>query len=186
MRPTPTLTTARLVLRPLREDDAPAVQRILSEPRFARFTLSFPHPYPPGGALAWIRGELDRVRQGTSHPFAITLPGGDLIGFIGISPHEDSPDAHIGYWIDHHHWNRGYATEAARAVIAFGFGHLGLARIEGKCFADNAASGRVLQNAGMTLETVFPQGFRDQAGTPRDGELYSITAPPAPGEPRPT
>lgn len=174
---TPTIATDRLVLRPLRQTDAPAIQRILSGPHISRFTVSFPHPYPPGAALAWIREEVHRQQHGTSHPWAITLPGDEVIGFIGIALHEDGTEAHIGYWIDHRHWGRGYATEAARAVIAFGFDGLGLYRIEARCFAENVASGRVLRKAGMSLECYLHGGFRDKDGNPRDGEIYSITRP---------
>lgn len=174
MRLTPVLNTERLSLRPLREDDAPDVQRILSEPHISRYTLGFPHPYPPGAALVWIRNELDRRGSGSSYPWAVTLPGDEVIGFIGLAIHESGIDAHMGYWIDHQHWNRGYATESVRAVLAFGLGELGLQRIEARCFAENVASGRVLRKAGMSLERCLHDGFRDRDGNPRDGEIYSL------------
>lgn len=177
MRPTPTLQTTRLLLRPLREDDAPAIQRILAEPHLSRYTLGFPHPYPPGAALAWVRNEIARRAQATSYPWAITLPGDPLIGFIGLALHEGGTDAHLGYWIAYRHWNLGYATEAARAVIAFGLDELGLQRIEARCFAENGASGRVLRKAGMSLESYLTDGVRDRDGIPRDGELYSVARP---------
>ncbi len=60
--------------------------------------------------------------------------------------------ANLGYWIGKPHWNLGYATEAARAVIAAGFGELGLNRIYAFHLARNPSSGRVMEKLGMLLE----------------------------------
>ena len=65
--------------------------------------------------------------------------------------------AELGYWIGVPFWNRGYATEAAEAVIKFGFEELGLNRIEAEHFTRNPASWRVMEKLGMTLEGVRRQ-----------------------------
>jgi len=150
----PTLTTGRLVLRSLREADAPVVQRLLSTPHFAPHTVSFPYPYPPGAALEWIRRKRSREEAGTELQWAITLPGTGVIGSIGMDLPPGTSMGHIGYWIGYDFWNHGYATEATRTVIAYGFGYLGLTRIEAMCFPGNQASTRVLEKAGMVFEAL--------------------------------
>ena len=75
-----------------------------------------------------------------------------LIGAIGmdIAPWHDR--AEVGYWVGVPYWNHGYATEALRALIDFGFGELGLHRIQAHHLARNPASGRVMLKAGLHYE----------------------------------
>src|SRR5690606_12821668 len=100
----PILHTDRLILRPLTEADAPAIQPLLSVPGIAEHTLSFPYPFPEGGALAWIRRDAARVAEGRVLQWAITLPGDEIVGSIGMGFHGDDA-SHIGYWIAVHAWN---------------------------------------------------------------------------------
>lgn len=170
----PTLTTHRLILRSLREDDAPVVQRLLSTPHFAPHTLSCPYPYPSGPALAWIRRKRSREEDGVEHQWAITLPDDEFVGSIGIATPPGTSTGHIGYWIGHAYWNRGYATEATRAVIEYGFGTFRLGRIEAMCFPGNPASARVLEKAGMAFEE-SREAHLVKDGEPRDVLVYSVT-----------
>ena len=84
----------------------------------------------------------------------ITLPeDGRAIGSCGIRRKpENDLEADIGYELAPNHWGRGYATEAALAVVGFGFRELGLHRISSWCIADNIASARVLEKIGLRLE----------------------------------
>lgn len=170
----PILETERLVLRPFREDDAPAVELLLATPHVAEHTLSFSHPLPPGAALEWIRRHLVWVEQGTTLHWAITLPGDQVIGAVGIALHDDRSQAHIGYWIGPDSWNRGYATEAARAAVAYGFDHLELARIEAMCFTGNTASARVLEKAGLVFEELREAHLLKE-GIARDVLVYGLS-----------
>lgn len=81
--------------------------------------------------------------------------------------------ARIGYTFHPEYWGRGFATEAARLLIAFGFGELQLHRIEAICDPRNAASARVLQKAGMTLEGKCRHDVLVR-GTWRDSLLFGI------------
>ena len=81
----------------------------------------------------------------------------------------------LGFWVGHEYWGCGYCTEAAREIICFGFGELGLNRISASCFARNAASRRVMQKIGMTCEGVFRQDMRKWDKF-EDMERYSILA----------
>jgi RimJ/RimL family protein N-acetyltransferase len=94
------------------------------------------------------------ARPRTQFQLALTLrSSGELIGNCGIRMREpDAIQADIGCELSPEHWGRGYATEAARAIIAFGFTELQLHRIWSWCIADNLGSARVLERLGMRPE----------------------------------
>jgi acetylornithine deacetylase/succinyl-diaminopimelate desuccinylase-like protein len=87
--------------------------------------------------------------------------------------HPDHDRAEIGYWIGKPYWGRGYATEAAAAVLSYGFGALNLHRMHAYHYSRNPASGRVLQKIGMSHEGRAP-GHIKKWGTHEDCELYGI------------
>ena len=64
----------------------------------------------------------------------------------------DDIEANIGYEFDPKHWNQGYATEAAHAIVDFGFAHFGVHRVWADCVAENTGSAHVLEKLGMQLE----------------------------------
>ena len=148
----PTLTTARLVLRPFTRADAPAVQRFIGDARVADTTLTIPHPYLDGMAEAWIEKIEPMHATGAGVVFAVTEPGAGLVGTLSLQLEPKHHRAELGYWIAVPHWGKGYATEAVVAAIAFGFDTLGVNRIEAAFMPRNAASGRVMDKAGMQLE----------------------------------
>lgn len=145
-----TLKTARLTLRPFTMEDAPAVQRLAGAYEVALNTLLVPHPYPDGAAEEWIA-------KGDPHTFAID--DGELAGAMGLMMKGDGI-AEIGYWIGVPFWGRGYATEAGREVVRYGFEECNLHRIFAGHFARNPASGRVLQKLGMQYEGTLRQHMR--------------------------
>lgn len=151
-----TISTDRLILRPFTLDDAPTVQRYVAEREIAATTAAIPHPYPPGGAAEWIGTHRKKLEDGSGINFAITLrKGGQLVGAIDLRPNIEHQRAEVGYVIYRPWWGNGYATEALRAVIGFGFESLELRRIEAHHFENNPASGKVQLKAGMTFEGRF-------------------------------
>jgi [ribosomal protein S5]-alanine N-acetyltransferase len=153
--PQPTLETARLILRPFTLPDAPDVQRHVSDRDIAAMTLSIPHPYPDGGAEQWISNHPAKYSEGNLVSFAIIeRESGALAGAMGLTPEHGHGEgrAELGYWIAKPFWGRGYATEAGRAMIAFGFESLGLNKIHAAVFTKNPASDRVLRKIGMKWE----------------------------------
>lgn len=158
--PRPTLTTARLVLRPFTLDDAPAVQRLAAEREIASNTLLIPHPYPDGAAEEWINGHDD---TSDNHIFALASKGGapkdggEVMGAIGLHVERFHERAEIGYWLGVPFWGHGYVTEAAKAVVGYAFDDLGVNRVFAFHFARNPASGRVLQKIGMRREGTMRQ-----------------------------
>ena len=170
----PTLTTARLVLRPLVAADAGAIERHAGRFEVAGTTVNIPHPYPPGGAAAFIAAQHDAWREDRGATWAVTLDGA-LIGLIG-SPQLVRAHARtrLGYWIAPEEWNRGYATEAARAFIDWAVAD-GFHRIEADHLSRNPASGRVMQKVGMVHEGRLRAYYR-RFDVFEDVELYALIA----------
>lgn len=156
----PTLTTERLTLRAFTLADANRVQQLAGAFAVADTTGHMPHPYEDGMAEDWVGGldaEFDVKEAAT---FAITLRDtGELVGAIGLTIHSHDQHAELGYWLGVPYWNRGYMTEAARAILQFAFENLKLNRVYASHFARNPASGRVMQKAGMHYEGTLREHF---------------------------
>ena len=158
MSSAPPLLTERLLLRSLILEDAVDVQRLAGEYDVASTLLRIPHPYEDGMAEAWIRSCFETYEKNESINFAITLrTNKNFIGAMGLELEPENERAELGYWIGKPYWNRGYATEAAKAVVAYSFEVLKLNRIYAYHFTRNPASGRVLEKIGMRYE-----GYRRQ------------------------
>jgi len=155
---TPALETQRLLLRPFRTADIPAIVHFLSDPVIAETTLNVPYPYDEEKARSWLASQQQERDAGTGYTFAIVRKkDAQVMGAIDIRPLARHKKAEIGYWIGKPHWGQSYATEAARAIIRYGFETLGLNRIYATHFIENPASGRVMQKAGMTYEGTLRQ-----------------------------
>lgn len=148
----PTLRTERLVLRPFHLEDASEVRVLADDEAVARNTLNIPHPYEREHAEAWIKSHPGQLERAEAVTFAVTEPGEGIVGAVGLILAWEHRRAELGYWIGRPFWSRGYATEAARAVVAWGFSELDLHRIHASHFPRNPASGRVLRNLGMRHE----------------------------------
>ena len=154
----PTIESERLLLRPFQLTDAPEVQRLAGEKAIASTTLNMPHPYEDGLAEDWISGHQELFERDEEIVYAITLPdSGQLVGAIGMIITGQYDRAELGYWIGKPYWGEGYATEAGRAIIRFGFENLNLNRIYASHFDRNPASGRVMEKIGMRYEGKFRQ-----------------------------
>lgn len=157
----PLLTTGRLLLRPFALSDAPDVQRLAGAREIADTTLNVPHPYADGMAEEWIGSHEAGYAEGSLAIYAVVhRPAEELLGAVGLVIDPQNALAELGYWIGVLYWGRGYATEAARALIDFGFGQLGLNRIQARHLLRNPASGRVMEKLGMTREGTFRQAVR--------------------------
>jgi RimJ/RimL family protein N-acetyltransferase len=148
------LTTDRLILREFVAGDWPAVLAYQRDPLYLRLYEWEDRAEADVRAFVnrFVEQQLDQPR--TRFQLAVTLKaGGRLIGNAGIRLNGvDSHAAEIGYELAPNEWGHGYATEAARAILRFGFEELGLHRVGAWTVADNTASARVLEKLGMTLE----------------------------------
>ena len=171
----PMLDTERLLLRAFTLEDALRVRELASAREVAATTLYIPHPYDAGVAESWIASHPERFQAGEAVHYAITRKAeGDLIGAIGLQIQVAHRKAELGYWIGVAYWNQGYCSEAAAAVLDFGFEQLGLHRVFAHHFASNPASGRVMQKVGMLHEGRL-RGHVLKGGTFHDLEIYGLT-----------
>ena len=170
----PTLETDRLILRPFTLADAPAVQRLAGAREVASTTLNIPHPYPDGAAEQWIAKHQEVFAKGEALELAVTRRAdGALVGAMGLRLEVEHARAELGYWIGTPYWGRGYGTEAAGAVVRYGFEALGLNRIYACHLVRNPASGRVMQKIGMAYEGC-QRGHLRKWGQFEDVALYGI------------
>ena len=120
----------------------------------ASTALTIPHPYEDGIAEAWIETHAPRWEAKKVLALAVTGEADGLVGAMSLHLTLEHRRAELGYWIGVPFWNRGYATEAAGALITYGFNELGLSRIEAQHFTRNPASGKVLEKVGMKREGI--------------------------------
>ena len=150
----PTLETDRLVLRPMRMFDAFDMYAYARLPETSRFLTWSPHQdieYTKN-YLAFIIG---KYRAGEFYDWAVTLKeeDGKMIGTCGFSRIDFVNNiGEIGYVISPEYSGKGYATEAAKKIIDFGFSNLGFNRIEAKYIIGNDKSRSVMQRCNMTYE----------------------------------
>ncbi|MGI9513031.1 MAG: GNAT family N-acetyltransferase [Anderseniella sp.] len=159
------IETERLLLRPLRDTDAARLVKLANHPEIAHMLATMPHPY----SLADAEDFLESVRElpANAANFAITLKDAtdELIGGTGYGPARgpDKPANEIdfGYWLGLDYWGKGYASEAARAVLRHAFEVNTIERIDTEHLVINPGSGRVLAKCGFVDEgerTCFSQG----------------------------
>ncbi|WP_349645158.1 GNAT family N-acetyltransferase [Bradyrhizobium sp. U87765 SZCCT0110] len=148
--PTPTLVADRLVLRPLQERDASAIQRLFPQWEVVRWlTASIPWPYPADGAAANMAETLAQRVRGEKFFWAITLKGDDeLRGRIDLWPFDGRNRDMRGFWLDPALHGRGLMTEAANAVTSFAFEELNWPFLYLTNAVANRASARVKEKQG--------------------------------------
>jgi len=179
----PTLRTNRLVLGGFTLHDAPEVQRLAGAREIADTTLAIPHPYEVHHALSWIEQQRQERVGGPQLTFAVRLASsGTLIGSVGLRDiDQEHRQAELGFWIGRDWWGKGYAREAARAVLHFGFNALELNRISAHHMARNPASGRVLLAIGMQREGVLRERVI-KWGKYEDVVVYAMLRSDRPGQ----
>ncbi len=175
-REVPEIETERLVLRMLRWSDLAAIFAYAHDPDVARHTLWEPHQ-TTRDSQAFLEFAFEQSRIGSMYVWGITLKGDDrVIGTIGLANRAvQHARAELGFALARPCWNRGITTEAAKAVLRFGFEQLRLNRIEAFCKPANLASARVLEKAGMSLEGVLRR-HQYIKGHFEDLRLYAILA----------
>ncbi|MET9532780.1 GNAT family N-acetyltransferase [Streptomyces sp. NPDC006649] len=141
------ITTERLRLRPLSESDTDWWVRLHADEE----VNSYVGAYTPAQAAARLRViEQQWARRGHGLCAVELRSTGEAIGRCGLHWWEQFDETEIGWTFARAHWGRGYATEAARSVLAWGFGPLGLERITSMIHPDNAASAAVARRLGFT------------------------------------
>ncbi len=168
------LDTARLHLRRFELNDALRVRHLADHPEVAATTLHLAHPFTLPDANSFVRGARSAWVEGSSVVFAVvSIDEHELVGTVGLTLLPSCDHAELGYWLGRAYWGRGYATEAARAVVQVGFERLDLNRVYAVSFAGNSASERVMQKLGMSYEGTLRQHYK-RFGQFHDGRLYGL------------
>ncbi|MFB9852714.1 GNAT family N-acetyltransferase [Micromonospora andamanensis] len=150
----PDLRTERLELRPVRDEDIDRILEYRNLPEVTRWLLRTVVD-PVSFRAAWQRA----AKAPDDHSVAVVLDGTvigtvslDVVDGMGQPGLPARTEAELGYIFDPAYGGRGYATEAATAMVAYAFDRLGVRRITAGCFADNLASVRLLEKIGMRRE----------------------------------
>lgn len=184
----PNLATARLTLRPFCLTDQDRLAELLNDDQIIDNTDISRSNEP--NLLAWIENQSRLWREGRSVVFAIVESvspiesntrvdhpdsRGDsaatqatLIGGIGLEIDQQHHRGELGFWIGKPYRNRGYATEAGRAVIELGFERIGLNKITASHLTTNLKSERVLKKLGFAVEGILRRQVR------RSGRFFDL------------
>lgn len=136
------LMTPRLLLRATLPSDAARLADIQANWNVTRMLRLAQWPVDRMAIAAWVAGHDAEWAAGTGYRFAIVLDG-EVVGLCDLDSIKDTT-GDLGYWIDEAHWGKGLVSEAAAAVVDFGFDALGLTSITSGHAIDNPGSGRVL------------------------------------------
>ena len=174
-KPDEEIRTARLLLRPPRMADAPAIYVYAQDPEVTRYVPWAPHQAITE-TMEFLRGAMAAWQTEGRYPWVLTLPPADTaLGMIELRPADRIST--MGYVLRRSAWGQGLMTEAARAVVDEGLDRLGLYRVAAFCDVENLASARVLEKAGLVLEGRLRrfQPHPNLSPEPRDVLLYAKT-----------
>ncbi|XXM71101.1 GNAT family N-acetyltransferase [Lysinibacillus sphaericus] len=151
------LHSERLVLRAFSKDDASEIQNLANNKDVADI-IGLPQPYLLKHALEWIEIQPELIQLGTEYPLAIVeTMSNELVGTITLRVDKEHLKGELGYWIGRPYWGKGFATEAVKRMISFGFQDLGLNKVWASALSRNQASIAVLQKAGLLKEGTLKQ-----------------------------
>lgn len=149
------LETTRLRLRPLALSDAPALHPLFADPKVMRYWSD-----PPSEGLAETGRRLSkRLEKHTGHALDLALEhAGVFVGTISLFNNRDGV-MEIGYLLAADLWGQGYASEACRAVLRFGFQEWDVHRVEAQLHPKNRPSARLLKRLGFKKEGYLRENF---------------------------
>ena len=170
------IITSRLLLRDFTPDDVEAVHAFDADPELSR--------YRGGGRVtaedtqAFIQRTQHWLRSEPRPIYALALilrQQAKMVGVVGLTiTQRDLGEAELWYRLSRELWKQGYTTEAACAMLSFGFSDLHLHRIAAMCHPDNLGSRRVMEKVGMRYEGRLRENVPSGDGTWRDSLLYAI------------
>lgn len=163
----PKIKTERLILSQLKEEDLPFVVDYLQDKIFSDLTSNIPYPYRQEDAEFWLKMSKEAFEKGSGFTFAIRDKDEKIIGAIGLHDRGEGK-AELGYWMAKTYWNQGFVTEAAKAVLDFGFKELTFNKIFATHFLHNPASGKIMEKIGMKKEEILHQHIK------KDGKYFDI------------
>jgi Acetyltransferases, including N-acetylases of ribosomal proteins len=141
------LETERLRLREFTPKDAQSMFDLNADPEVIKYTGDLPFESVEQ-AKAFLQNYNDYQENGFGRWAMITKTENEFIGWCGLKLNEEEL-IDLGFRVFRKHWNKGYASEAAKACIQYGFETLGFDQIIGRVLSENAASIKVLEKLGM-------------------------------------
>jgi len=151
----PTVETDRLILRRMKTSDYMDMYEYSRSDRVTKYLLWKSHPdaHYTRDYLSFVQSQY---RAGEFYDWALVHKASDkMIGTCGFAKLDfENNSAEIGYVLNPAFWNKGYATEAVKRVIEFGFCNLNLHRIEARYIVGNEVSRRVMEKCGMKFEGI--------------------------------
>ena len=145
------METDRLVIRPFKNEDYRQVTKLCSNYDLHKYTLGIPHPYTQQNAKDFIDYTIKSSQEGKSYELAVAFKDNpeNVVACISLVHVKPNLKAELGYWVGKEYWGKGIATEMVNRMMQFGFDDLNLHSIFARHFADNPASGKVMQKCGM-------------------------------------
>ena len=162
--------TERLVIKEYQKKDLDAFLRVVRQPEIYDTTYGIPRDYSRLRGKWWFRVIRRNRMMNEAYEYAVFLrDNGEYIGNVGlINLDHVHLHADISYYIASEYMNRGYATEAAREMVKYGFTELGFHKINGVCMHRNHAYRRVMEKLGMTFEGTLRDDML------KDGEFIDL------------
>jgi RimJ/RimL family protein N-acetyltransferase len=143
----PVLKTERLILRLPDVKDVSELVRLANNIKVAEMMTGMPHPYARQDAETFVRRVTEPNKPGCTYALEEKMTAA-ILGCAGLSLDLEGR-MQLGFWLGEPHWGRGYATEAAHALIDHAFEILNLDRLYTRCRVSNTASRRVIQKCGF-------------------------------------
>ena len=161
------LHTDRLILRPLRPQDAAELHRLINDWEVSRNLAEVPFPYPRHLADEWIASAQVQQAEGSAYHLAVTGQEGGrevMVGGVGLRVDRKACTARLGYWVGRRFWGHGVATEAAGRLARWALANLDIERLEASVATENAPSAAVLRRIGFRLAGTGHETFAARGG----------------------
>lgn len=167
------IETEKLILRPIEMNDTERLNELCNDKAIASNNVRMPYPKTLEDTKSFIEEySAYDIKKGAI--FSIILKEtNEIIGAIGLICEPEHERGEMGYWIGKDYWGKGYCSEAAKAVLDFGFKTLNLHRVFAWCMKENEASRKVLQKIGMQYEGCL-KGHVKKDGVFKDMVYYGM------------
>jgi RimJ/RimL family protein N-acetyltransferase len=162
-----------IILRPWRDDDAPAIIAACQDAEIIRWLPVIPTPYGEQEARDYLEQCRVNWERGDTYNFAVVDESGELLGSLGMSVRRFSI-GHIGYWTAPGARRRGVASKALKTLCRWAIDELGLKRLELMTDPDNVASQGVAEKVGFQREAVIRSNLEYRDGSRRNSVLFSL------------
>jgi RimJ/RimL family protein N-acetyltransferase len=142
----------RINLRTPEIKDAYSIKEYAKDKSISKYTVHIPYPYKIEDALSFIKKNKEKLKKKEEYSLGIEI-NNEIVGMVSLfNINYKNKNAELGYWIGKPFRGKGYATEAAKLIIDFGFKKLGFIRIFAKLNHENAESAKVLERLGFKYE----------------------------------